>query len=355
MNSSVAEKKPKRSHIAAGVAVAMLVLAAVLAALCFAQMKDIEDGTVEAVAVQQDGYLELVCDQIALNQDRQDDEIIEDILGTLDRNAASYWAFSKGETMLFVKDVDETNRYRNYSADTYFSTQSGADFTAKLTEGNIIHSVIDLNGQQYVASGTLFSYNGEQYRLCLLTNRDILLESNAMLGARNRLQVLLFGILGILVVIPIALAVALARTRNKLNVAYAQAVKTEDALDKAMRRRSLLDSYQVDGKVWREDMLAKFEERAGQRGVPTAQVRIECRDAQSRNELLERTARLTDQGVLRFLMSDGSVVLLILNGTREELERDVRSAMGQDGAAAEGFGRQAEEGGSAAANGEKQA
>lgn len=331
MNSNVAANKPKRSHTAAVVAAVMLALAAGLAVLCLVQMKDIDNGTVEAVAVQQDGYLELVCDQIALNQDRQDDEIIEDILGTLDRNAASYWTFSKGQTMLFVKDATETNRYRNYSADTYFSTQSGADFVASLSEGDIAHSVIDINGQKYVASGTLFSYRGEQYRLCLLTNRDILLESNAMLGARNRLQVLLFGILGLLVVIPIVLAVALALTRNKLNAAYAQAVKTENALDKAMRRRSLLDSYQVDGKVWREDMLAKFKKRAQQRGVPTAQLRIECRSTAARDELLDRTTRLSDQGVLRFGMSDGSVVLLVINGAREQLEQDVCLAMDWSG------------------------
>lgn len=342
MSSDVKVDKPRKPHIAAIVAAFMLALAAGLAALCFVQVKDIENGTVEAVAVQQDGYLELVCDQIALNQDRQDDEIIEDILGTLDRNAASYWTFSKGQTMLFVKDAAETNRYRNYSADTYFSTQSGADFVASLVEGDVIHSVIDINGQQYVASGTLFSYGGDQYRLCLLTNRDILLESNAMLGARNRLQVLLFGILGLLVVIPIALAVVLVRTRNKLAVAHVQAVKTERALDKAMRRRSLLDSYQADGKVWREDMLAKFKARADERGVPTAQMRVECRDAAARNELLDRTVRLCDQGVLRFSMSDGSVVLLVINGTREQLAEAVRHVMGWDDAAAEGCVRQAE-------------
>lgn len=336
MKSNTQENKPKRSHTAAAVAASMLALAAVLAVLCIVQIKDIENGTVEAVAVQQDGYLELVCDQIALNQDRQDDEIIEDILGTLDRNAASFWAFSKGETMLFVKDATETNRYRNLSADSYFSTQSSADFVAQLTEGSVIHSVIDVNGQQYVASGTVFTYGGERYRLCLLTNRDILLESNAMLGARSRLQVLLLGILALLVVIPIALAVALSRTRGKLSAAKAQLSKTEDALDKAMRRRSLLDSYQVDGRVWREDMLAKFEERARQRGVQTARIYVECRDAQARAELIDRTARLSDKGVLRFSMANGCIALLAINATREQLEEEVRAAIGQESAAAGG-------------------
>lgn len=329
MSNGEAAAKPRKSHLVAAVTVIMIVVAAVLAALSYAQVKDVERGTVEAVAVQQDGYLELVLGQIALNQDSPDEEIIQNILSTLDGNKGSYWTFSKGQTMLFVKDATETSRYRSLTADSYFSTQSGAEFLAGLSTDDVVHSVIDINGTQYVASGALFDYGGETCRLCLLTNRDILLESNAMLGARSRLLVLMLCMLAIMVAVPIGAAVNAARARNKLFAAQAQLVEQEDALQKAERRHSLLDSFQVEERVWRADMLPKFEERARERGVSCAQMSVECRNQEARAKLLAYLGMHTDKRVLMFEAGPNEVTLLMVNGSREELEDALRRALTQ--------------------------
>lgn len=69
-----------------------------------------EKGIIEVCATQQDAYVQLVLDQINLKDNRDDEEIINDILKTMDSSSNKYWAFSKNQSMLFVKDVLETNR-----------------------------------------------------------------------------------------------------------------------------------------------------------------------------------------------------------------------------------------------------
>ena len=63
-----------------------------------------EKGIIEVCATQQDAYVQLVLDQINLKDNRDDEEIINDILKTMDSSSNKYWAFSKNQSMLFVKD-----------------------------------------------------------------------------------------------------------------------------------------------------------------------------------------------------------------------------------------------------------
>ena len=321
------EKKPKKSHLAAVVAAVMVVVVAALAALCALQVRDVERGTVEAVAVQQDGYVQLVVDQIALKGDRADKEIVEDILGTLDANSGSYWALSKDQTMLFVKDSTETTRYRNLTADSYFDTVSASEFISRLGSDRVIHEVVDINGQPYVASGTLFSYRGNDYRLCLLTNRDILLESSAMLGARSRLQVLLFFVLALLFVIPVALAVVADKSRNKLAQSVALAEQARDALGRVNRRVALLDTYDARGKVWKMEMLPKFERSLRERGVPASRLHVRCASDELCERFLAKTAVSLGRKAVRFSDGGNTAVLLLIGDGQEQLEQAVKLAV----------------------------
>lgn len=321
--------KPRKSHLVSGVVAAMLVLVVLLAGLCALQVKDIERGTVEVAATQQDGYVELVVEQIALQGDRADKEIIKDILSTLDANGGSYWAFSKGQTMLYVKDSTQTTRYRNLTADSYFSTKTAEEFAASLGLEHATHSVIEIDGRQYVASGELFSYRGSDYRLCLLTNKDVLLESNAMLGARSRLTVLLGVVLALLLIIPTALAMSAARTRNKQARLEADFTRMARTFAQLNQRLSTLDEYDVKSRLWQERMLPKFEERAREKGVPVAKVLVECDDLAARDAFLSRAAVVLGRQVVRFSESDTRVVLLMIDGTAQQLEDAVHMIEGQ--------------------------
>lgn len=77
------------------------------------QISSYDKSVLEIYAGQQDAYVQLVLDQINLQANRSDDEIITEILGSLDSSSGKYWTLSKEQALLFVKDVMETNRYKD--------------------------------------------------------------------------------------------------------------------------------------------------------------------------------------------------------------------------------------------------
>ena len=115
----------KRNYISVSlVLLVMTLIVAGLVVLTFFEMKRYEEGILDVCATQQDSYVQLVIDQINLKENRTDQEIIESILSTLDSSSNRYWTFSKQQTMLYVKDALETNRYQALTADSYYTTDS---------------------------------------------------------------------------------------------------------------------------------------------------------------------------------------------------------------------------------------
>ena len=68
------------------------------------ELQRYEDGILDVCATQQDAYVQLVLDQINLKDNRNDEQIIKEILETMDASSNHYWTFSKDQSMLFVKD-----------------------------------------------------------------------------------------------------------------------------------------------------------------------------------------------------------------------------------------------------------
>ena len=142
-----------------------------------------EEGVLDVCADQQDAYVQLVLDQINLKENRDDEEIITGILSSLDASTNKYWTFSRDEAMLFVKDVLETNKYKGFTTATYYVSDSARKFLDDLEINRVIHRTINIEEKTYVASGVVFLYGNAEYRLCLLTNRDVLLDNNEFLRA----------------------------------------------------------------------------------------------------------------------------------------------------------------------------
>lgn len=197
-------KKPGRWLVA--LCVGILAFAVFLGVLFSIEIKRYEKGILDVCAVQQDGYVELVVDQINLNKKRSDTQIINDILGTLDSSGQQYWTFSKGEDILFVKNVLETNEYKGLSADTYYDSESAAEFIDSLKNSEIRHSVITVQGETYIASGEAFKYRGEEYHLVLLTDTAVILGNNTYLEARTAMTTTFLLVLAALTLIPMVLA-----------------------------------------------------------------------------------------------------------------------------------------------------
>ena len=202
------KKKNKKKYISVTlVLILMAVIVAGLAGLTFFEMQRYEDGLLDVCATQQDSYVQLVIDQIGLKENRTDQEIIENILSTLDSSSNRYWTFSKEQTMLYVKDALETNRYQSLTANSYYRSDSATSFIDNLTVNKVNHERIELDGKDYIASGALFEYGGEEYRICLLTNTTVLLDNNKFLGSKMEMIIIFIVVYSLIFIMPITLTI----------------------------------------------------------------------------------------------------------------------------------------------------
>lgn len=198
------------------VSVLSLVLILAVGAVAWLQLSNYEKGVLDVYANQQDGYVQLVLDQINLNQQRSSEQIIDEILGTLDASNNRYWTFSREDSLIFVRDVLETNRYKGFTEATYYHSDSAREFLMALRPNRVIHDTILIQDVPYVASGVAFTYGGESNKICLLTNAETVLDYNAYLNAKINLVVLALVLLGIVVVSLIALALIGEHYRKRL-------------------------------------------------------------------------------------------------------------------------------------------
>lgn len=137
------EKKKKKRHPIVGVTLLCTLLASLCAgALAWFQLNRYEAGLVEVCAVQQDSYVQLVLDQIRMRRDQKSRGEIEDILGSMDASSNKYWTFSRGQDMLFVKDVLETNKYKGFTTATYYVSDSARSFLEDIRVDRVSHAGI---------------------------------------------------------------------------------------------------------------------------------------------------------------------------------------------------------------------
>ena len=262
--------------------VGVTVLCAILAAACAGVLTwylllRYEAGLLDVCAVQQDGYVQLVLDQIRLQGDRDDREIIENILGAMDASSNKYWTFSRDQDMLFVKDVLETNKYKGFTTATYYMSDSARAFLDGMRLDRVSHADITIEGKEYIASGAAFAYQGDTYRLCLLTNRSVLLDNNLFLGAKTELCVMVAAILILFVVVSTALAQKVRRLQLRSD-RQEEAVETlNQSLDKMNRMFSQRDLHDTRTNLWSRETLPMFLSKLrGRKAYPMALALVQC-------------------------------------------------------------------------------
>ena len=179
-------KSDRKKHAMAVTAVTVITIleAAVLAAFAWWQIKNYELGVAEIYAMEQDGYVEVVANQITRYGEVAGSDFVKDTINFLDSTSSRYWTLDNTSNFLFVKSVNETNVYKSFSTDTFFNTESSQEFLSELKFGEVTHRIITLDGYKYIASGIMFRYNGTDYRLCLLTDYEVMLSNNTYLSSK---------------------------------------------------------------------------------------------------------------------------------------------------------------------------
>ena len=240
---SKSNKKKKKYISVTLVLILMAIIASGLAALTFFEMQRYEDGIIDVCATQQDSYVQLVIDQINLKENRTDQEIIENILSTLDSSSNRYWTFSKEQTMLYVKDALETNRYQSLTANSYYRSDSATKFIDNLIVNKVSHERIELDGKDYIASGALFEYGGEEYRICLLTNTTVLLDNNKFLGSKMELIIIFIVVYSLIFIMPILITILYNIMQKKIFMTGQELLEANNAVERLNEKLTTDEIY----------------------------------------------------------------------------------------------------------------
>lgn len=310
-------KKKKREVSAWLVTLGAIAVILIIGFLAWLQLGTYERGIMDVYAVQQDGYVQLVLDQINLIEDDTDVAIVNDILATLDASSNKYWTLSHDDALVFIKDVQETNRYKGFTTATYFVSDSARKFINGLQVNRVVHSTIDLNGIPYVASGVKFEYGGEKYGICLLTTSDIILDHNAYLSAKINLFILFAIILAIFIVGALVLSI-MAQNRYKMlvrsNNDNKQLREQIERLTELFARQELYNArYMAFGEPAVDILINKLE----QRDVwPLNYIVVQCSSEEQRNQFMLDTQALCDVTFIRALAKNN--YLLIFNVHSDE-------------------------------------
>ena len=251
-----------RTRYVATVTIVVLIIAMMLTGFAWWEIHNYERGVAELYAQEQDGYVEIVARQIERYGDVAGDKFVEDTIEMLDSTSQRYWTLDNTEYFLFVKSINDTDVYKTFSTDTFFNTQSAQSFLQILTKGKVTHSIIRLEGFKYVASGIIFEYAGHDYRLCLLTDYDVMLTNNEYLSSKLYLLIDLILMISVVVIACIFFAIRLSGERMK--VQHIRGINTQlnkyiDFLDNAVMGRNSTAIITGEGKIMR--LIHRMEER----------------------------------------------------------------------------------------------
>ncbi|MDO4877601.1 MAG: hypothetical protein Q3987_09490, partial [Oscillospiraceae bacterium] len=131
-----------------------------------------------------------------------------------------------------------------------------------LRKGKVTHSIIRLEGFKYVASGIIFEYAGTEYRLCLLTDYDVMLTNNAYLSSKLYLLIDIILMVAIVLIACIFFAIRLSGERKKvqdIRAVNTQLNKYIDFLDNAVMGRNSTAIITGEGKIMH--LIHRIEER----------------------------------------------------------------------------------------------
>lgn len=284
-------------------------------------LKQYEKSIFSIYANQQDGYVKIINKQINLQSDRSNYDIIQNILGTLDNSDKTYWTMEEDQSVVYVKNVLETNKYKGVSPATVFNTASARKFLKALSKDHIVHAYIGLNNQKYVASGSSFSYNGKEYKLCLLTDESIILDNNTYLMAKTAIQILWVVIIGMFVIVTV-IAIILLQQQNVIIQAKQQKIMTLNLKLDAINKENKLDNmFGSKWNVYQDIVLKKFIDSFEDKDLNRIVFcRIEFENDEKRDLFLNASSNRLDNEVLKFYYGEHDLMILFVRYTLDESE-----------------------------------
>ncbi|MCI9446612.1 MAG: hypothetical protein HFH36_04305 [Lachnospiraceae bacterium] len=303
------------------VAVVFFAIAADVFIIC--QLGAYETRFLEIYGSEQDGYVKIILDQINRLEGQGTDEDITDIISTLDATASRYWTLSKGDSILFVKSVTETNRYKGFTDGTYYATETASAFMNSLDVNEVNHRIIYLDDDRFIASGMIFQWQGEQYRICLLTYDKVVLEDNILLECKNSIIIILSLILALMIIVSMMMSRKIRKQAMAINRQEERVVWQNQQIERLDERLKREYAFSASRHIFKNIMLDEFLEVLDEKDVcPLHFAAFRTESAEAREEFFERMQAMLDNRVLRFSM-EGQLVLLVFVQYPREVSGDI--------------------------------
>jgi hypothetical protein len=220
---------------------------------------------------------------------------------------------------LFVKNVTETSKYQGSSTEDFNLDEAGEAFFAALTLNRVQHTILLLNGERYVASGTLFSYNDKTYHLCLLTDETVILDNNDFLSVKIEMYIYILVILVTLLVVTMTAEILTQRkeinihkSRDRIEVLNRYVGELEAELQE---KESYNSRYNVYGMQMIDSFMLQLDMNSVRRVVFA---RLHFPNEMVKIKFLSDAETLLDQNVLRFQEDSGDILLLMVHFNSEQ-------------------------------------
>ncbi|MEY8391080.1 hypothetical protein AALA98_06880 [Lachnospiraceae bacterium 45-W7] len=275
------------------------------------QLQNYETRFLELYGAQQDGYVNIILGQIRALGDGASEEDVTSIISSLDASASRYWTLSKGNAMLFVKSVTETNRYKGFAEGTYFASETASQFMDTLGKNQVGHQIIYLGRDRFIASGMVFDWQGEPYRVCLLTYDKVILEDNILLGCKNAIIIVLSIVLALLVILSMVMSRKLSRQEKQIADQEKHVVwqnRQIALLDEQLKREY---AFSASKNVFKRVVLDEFLDKLDEKNVsPLHFALFQAASVKARDKFFEHMQLVLDNHVLRFSMDDQYALLI---------------------------------------------
>lgn len=301
--------------------------------LAWREWSKYEEGVLEVYAVQQDGYVQLVLDQINIQDNHENQEIVQNILQTLDASSNHYWTLSDTGSLVFVKDVMETNRYKGFTQESYFTSGSAGAFIKNLQKNRVIHDTITMKEQAFVASGVKFTYNGKAYSMCLLTSTDAILDQNEYLSAKITLALLVMIALAVVISGGFGLALMCEHRQKQYEHEKREKENLFRQVEKMnqLRMKELLfhPQYAAFYPGALSTLLSEMEKKPI---WPLDMVLVRCESKTAQENFLAMSQIRLDKKVVRVMLNEQDVLLLFMRRkpcTTQETREMVESLKGR--------------------------
>lgn len=324
-NKKHVRKKKKSKNVLVITTIYVICFSIAAGFFAYTRINKYEQGILEVCATQQDAYVQLVLDQINLKSNRDDEQIINDILKTMNSSSNKYWTFSKNQSMLFVKDVLETNRYKGVTTATYYESESAAAFLNNLQTDKVTHDYIDINGSSYVASGVAFEYKNQSYKLCLLTGRSAIMDNNSYLQIKIQMETYVVVLLCVLIITSMFLAHSMRKVQKKLKDSEDTAAQLNKMITKMNKKLLEKDLHDTRNNVWDKTAIMPFMYKIVKRDVyPVTFMHVSCVSMQERDKFLARANYILDKNVLRFIYDDTDLVLVFIGINKRHAKQNIQ-------------------------------